>query len=143
MIVAGVGELRRRTYLCTNALKSAARQSIGHGERSMGEIILDRRPSARFPFEAKAILCFAGAVYSAVTRDLSSKGAFLVTDVPAPVSTSVELTLDVHDGLSPIEISGRVVRVTSGSASPRGLAVEFDEVEAEVAQRIVAATRQS
>ncbi|MCH7870057.1 MAG: PilZ domain-containing protein [Myxococcales bacterium] len=109
----------------------------------MGEIILDRRQSIRFPFEAKAILCFAGAVYSAVTRDLSSKGAFLVTDLAAPVSTEVELTLDVHDGLSPIEISGRVVRVTFGSESPRGLGIEFDEVEAKVAQRIVAATRQS
>lgn len=109
----------------------------------MGEIILERRQSARFPFEAKATLCFGGAAYSAVTRGLSSKGAFLVTDVSAPVSTSVDLTLDVHDGLSPIEISGRVVRVTSDSESPRGLAVEFDDVEAEDAQRIVTATRQS
>ena len=109
----------------------------------MGEIILERRQSARFPFEAKATLSFGGAVYSAVTQDISSKGAFLVTDVPAPVSTSVELTLDVHDGLSPIEISGRVVRVTSDSESPRGLAIEFDDVEAEDAQRIVTATRQS
>lgn len=109
----------------------------------MGEIILERRQSARFPFEAKATLCFGGAAYSAVTRGLSSKGTFLVADVSAPVSTSLELTLDVHDGLSPIEISGRVVRVTSDSESPRGLAVEFDDVEAEDAQRIVTATRQS
>ena len=109
----------------------------------MGEIILDQRQKPRHRFEAKATLFFGGTVYSAVTQDISSKGTFLVTDVPALVSTSVELTLDVHDCLSPIEISGRVVRVTSGSASPRGLAVEFDEVEAEVAQRIVAATRQS
>lgn len=110
----------------------------------MGEIILERRQSARFPFEAKATLCFGGAAYSAVTRGLSSKGTFLVTDVSAPpVATSVELTLDVHDGLSPIEVSGRVVRVTSDSESPRGLAVEFDDVEAEDAQRIVTATRQS
>ena len=109
----------------------------------MDEIILDRRQKPRHCFEAKAILSFGGAVYNAVTQDISSKGTFLVTDLPAPVSTSVELTLDVHDGLAPIEISGRVVRVTSGSASPHGLAVEFDEVEAEVAHRIAAATRQS
>ena len=109
----------------------------------MGEIILDRRQKPRHRFEAKATLSFDGAVYSAVPQDISSKGTFLVTDLPAPVSTEVELTLDVHDGLSPIEISGRVVRVISGSASPRGLAVEFDEVEAEVAHRIAAATRQS
>ena len=109
----------------------------------MGEINLDRRQKTRHPFEAKATLSFGGAVYSAVTQDISSEGAFLVTDVPAPVSTSVELTFDVHDGLSLIAISGRVVRVTSSSASPRGLAVEFDEVEAEDVQRIVAATRQS
>ena len=109
----------------------------------MGEIIVERRQKARYRCEAKATLLFGGAVYSAVTRDISLKGTFLVTDVPAQVSTSVELTFDVHDGLSLIAISGRVVRVTSDLVIPRGLAVEFDEVEAEVAQRIVAATHQS
>ena len=109
----------------------------------MGEIILERRQKPRHPFEAKATLCFGGTDYSAVVLEISSTGAFLVTDIPALVSTSVELTLDVHDGLSPIQLSGRVVRVTSDSESPRGLAIEFDDVEAEDAQRIVAATGQS
>ena len=109
----------------------------------MGEIILERRQKPRHRFEAKATLSVGGAVFSAVTRDISSKGTFLVTDVSAPVSTSIGLTLDVHDGLSPIQLSGRIVRVVSGSASPRGLGIEFDEIEAEDAQRIVTATRQS
>ena len=109
----------------------------------MGEIIQDRRQSSRMHFEAKVTLSFAGAVYSAGTRDLTSKGTFLVTDVPARVSTSLELTLDIHDGFGPIEVIGRVVRVNSSSKSPRGIAIEFEDVEAEDAQRIDAATRQS
>ena len=109
----------------------------------MDEIILDRRQKPRHCFEAKAILSFGGAVYNAVTQDISSKGTFLVTDVPARVSTSLELTLDIHDGFGPIEVIGRVVRVNSSSKSPRGIAIEFEDVEAEDAQRIDAATRQS
>ena len=109
----------------------------------MDEIILDRRQKPRHCFEAKATLSFGGAVYNAVTQDISSKGTFLVTDVPARVSTSLELTLDIHDGFGPIEVIGRVVRVNSSSKSPRGIAIEFDDVEAEDAQRIDAATRQS
>ena len=109
----------------------------------MGEIILDRSQKPRHPFEAKATLCSGGTDYSAVVLEITSTVAFLVTDIPALVSTSVELTLDMHDGLSPIQLSGRVVRVVSGSASPRGLGIEFDEIEAEDAQRIVTATRQS
>ena len=109
----------------------------------MDEIILDRRQKPRHCFEAKATLSFGGAVYNAVTQDISSKGTFLVTDVPARVSTSLELTLDIHDGFGPIEVIGRVVRVNSSSKSPRGIAIEFEDVEAEDAQRIDAATRQS
>lgn len=110
---------------------------------SSGEIILDRRQASRLEFEAKATVSFRGAVYSAVTQDLTPQGAFLVTDLPAPSSTPVELSLDVHDGLAPIDVTGRVARVVSDPESPRGLAVEFDDVEAEDAQRILAATHRS
>ncbi len=112
-------------------------------KKSSSEFILDRRRASRLRFEAKATVSFAGAVYSAVTKDLTPQGAFLVTDLPAPGSTPVELALYVHDGLAPIEVTGRVVRVASGPESPRGFAVEFDDIEAENAQRILAATHRS
>ena len=95
------------------------------GEKSSsGEIIPDRRQASRIHFEAKATVSFDGVVYAAVTRDLTPQGALLVADLPASSSTAVELTLDVHDGLAPIEVTGRVVRVASNPESPRGLAVE-------------------
>ena len=112
-------------------------------KKSSGELILDLRRASRLRFEAKATVSFAGAVYSAVTKDLTPQGAFLVTDLPAPGSTPVELTFDVHDGLAPIGVTGRVVRVASDPESPRGFVVEFDDLEAEDAQRIHAATRRS
>ena len=103
---------------------------MGEQNSTTGDIILDRRRVSRREFEAKATVSFDGAAYSAVTRDLTPQGAFLVTDLPAPSSIPIELTLDVHDGLAPIEVTGRVVRAASDGKDTRGLAVEFDDIEA-------------
>lgn len=113
------------------------------GSISSGEIISDRRQSSRLPFESKATITFTGAVYSALTRDLTPEGAFLVTDLLLPDATPVELALDIDDGLAPIDVIGRVVRTEPESPDRSGFAVEFDALEHEDASRILAATRRS
>ncbi len=111
--------------------------------KSRGEVILDRRLASRIPFEAKATITVSVAVYSALTRDLTPEGAFLVTDLLLPDSTPVELALEVEDGLASIDVTGRVVRVASEPEGADGFAVEFDGIEAEDAKRIIAATHRS
>ena len=85
---------------------------------SSGRMIPDRRRASRTPVQAKVTVAFAGQVYSVVTKDLTPQGAFFLTDVSAPVSTRIGLT---HDGLVPIDVTGRVVRVPSESRARVGL----------------------
>jgi hypothetical protein len=58
------------------------------------------------------------------TRDISSDGAFLVTDDPLPVDTNLNLTLYLLVGQSlksKITVDGRVIR-----SEPCGMAVRFE-----------------
>ena len=111
--------------------------------KSSGEIILDRRRASRNPFEAKATITLADAAYSVLTRDLTPKSAWIVTDLLLPESTPVELTLEIGDGLDSIDVIGRVVRVASEAEGAAGFAVEFDAIEVIDAERIIEATHGS
>ncbi len=111
--------------------------------KSSSEIISERRPASRNPFEAKARIPFSDAVHSALTRDPRPNGACLVTDLLLPDSTPVELAPEVEDGLASIDVIDRVVRVASEPEAAAGFAVEFDVSEAEDAERIIAATQRS
>jgi hypothetical protein len=89
--------------------------------------IQERRTLKRFNLRLQAILKELQDREKAVelvTRDISSDGAFLVTDSPLPLDSGVELTLFLPAGevkKSKIRVDGRVVRAES-----EGIAVRFD-----------------
>jgi hypothetical protein len=87
----------------------------------------ERRTLQRFTLRLQAILKELRDRESSVelfTRDISSDGAFLLTDSPLPLDSDVEVTLFLPAGeirKSKIRVDGRVVR-----AEREGIAVRFD-----------------
>ena len=87
----------------------------------------DRRGLQRFNLRLEAILQELrdrAEGLELYTRDISSDGAFLYTDHPLPLDSSVELTLMLPVGevsKSKIKVDGRVIR-----AEQDGIAVRFD-----------------
>ncbi len=112
-------------------------------ETPSGEIVAERRRELRTPYEAKATLSFGGAAFTAVTQNLNPHGAFFATNLSVDDATPVELTLDIHDGGGEIELTGRVVRKAASGDRTGGLAVEFDGIDDEDAERIRLVTRRS
>ena len=70
------------------------------------------------------------------TENLTVHGFFLKTDRLAPLGAAVELTLDLPDDEGPVEADGRVVRIARRQDEAMGFAVEFEQLEGSVRQRI-------
>ncbi|MGE5183529.1 MAG: PilZ domain-containing protein, partial [Acidobacteriota bacterium] len=69
----------------------------------------------------------------ATSRDLSSSGVFVCTQLLDPIGTRCELTILI-DGGPPLQLGGVVRRVVEHDplgAEPVGMGVEFDQVGAE------------
>jgi hypothetical protein len=88
---------------------------------------LERRNLSRFELRLRSVLKKlqnGEEVLELFTRDVSSKGAFFVTDNPLPIDTTVAMTLFLPIGqfaISKIGIAGKVVRTEE-----QGMAVKFD-----------------
>ncbi len=66
-------------------------------------------------------------VYS---RDISYGGIFVEMDEPPPVDTELEIRLQSPDARA-VVLHGRVVRISSDDAQPRGAGIEFTGIGSE------------
>jgi hypothetical protein len=92
-------------------------QSAGQDRRGIGRFNLKLRSLIQELRERERIL-------ELYTRDVSSDGAFFLTDDPPPVDTNLSLTLFLPAGPTPkgkINVDGKVIRTEQN-----GMAVRFN-----------------
>jgi type IV pilus assembly protein PilZ len=68
--------------------------------------------------------------------NLSGGGMFINTSSPLPVESPVDLVLSLPDAAAPLELSGRVARVTGTESPPAGMGIEFVDVDDDKRSRI-------
>jgi hypothetical protein len=93
---------------------------------------LNRRRHERHTVELHLVYVSSALEIEATTRDLSTSGVFVCTQVLEPLGTQCDLTLLV-DGGPPLHVHGVVRRVVEREESERdavGLGIEFDGVGA-------------
>ncbi|HET9449713.1 MAG TPA: TIGR02266 family protein [Aggregicoccus sp.] len=71
--------------------------------------------------------------------NLSGGGMFINTSSPLPVNSPLELVLSLPDGAPPLELSGRVARVSAADKPehhPAGMGIEFVDVDDDKRSRV-------
>ena len=111
--------------------------------RFSGDFVLERRRAPRIPLRVGVSYSFADTDGSGSTENLTVHGFFLNTDTLAPLDAAVELTLDLPDDEGPVKANGRVVRIARRRDEPMGFAVEFEQLEGSVRQRIAVLVEQA
>jgi type IV pilus assembly protein PilZ len=82
------------------------------------------------------------ALFSDFTRNINEGGIFVETDDPIPLDEKVELKLQLPGSKEFVHVTGRVVRVEPATVtSASGIAIEFEELDANARELINAAVR--
>lgn len=71
--------------------------------------------------------------------NLSGGGMFINTSAPLPVHSSVELVVSLPDARAPLELNGRVARVSAADNAEHhtaGMGIEFVDVDDDKRERI-------
>ena len=111
--------------------------------RSRGDFVLERRRVPRIPFRVGVCYSLGDTEGAGSTENLTVHGFFLNSDTLAPLGAAVELRLELPDEEETAKASGRVVRIARRKDEPHGFAVEFEQLEESVRQRIAALVEQA
>jgi type IV pilus assembly protein PilZ len=69
-------------------------------------------------------------LFSEFARNINEGGLFVETDAPPALGTSVALEFQIPGSDEPIQVMGRVVRVTDGSGKDGpGMGIEFENLD--------------
>ena len=71
--------------------------------------------------------------------NLSGGGMFINTSAPLPVNSLLELVISLPDAAAPLELSGRVARVSAAANAEQrtaGMGIEFVDVDDDKRERI-------
>ena len=99
--------------------------------------VVERRRSPRAPLTVRVEYGTVDAFFSDFSRNLNEGGIFVETDQPLDLEERVVLKFRLPGESKPVEVTGRVVRISTGAAGePRGMAVEFDALAPENRLRI-------
>ncbi len=101
----------------------------------------DRRRADRADLAVRVEYETVDALFSDFTRNVNEGGLFIETDQPAPLDSTIALHFCLPGSDVPIKASGRVVRL-SVPPEPAGMAVMFEELDAEAREQINALVRE-
>ncbi len=144
LLICGKVNWRRSPTKWRSALPAGIGVSFGSGERSRVEFLIDfckgaldslRKPGRRVPVDFKANILSDGKCLVGRTKDLSSGGAFILTETPLKENTAVELDLFIDETIGPERFNGYVVWCRAQGKEP-GIGVKFDFVSAVRRRRI-------
>ncbi len=74
--------------------------------------------------------------FSEFARNINEGGLFVETEKPHAIGTLVSLQFRIPGTDEPVESSGRVVRIASGSDGPPGMGIEFENLDDGSRQKI-------
>jgi type IV pilus assembly protein PilZ len=103
---------------------------------------VERRRSERAPVVVRIEYATVDALFSDFTRNINEGGIFVETDEPIPLDQKVELKLRLPGSSELVNATGRVVRIEpTSSSSAGGIAIEFEQLDANARELINAAVR--
>ena len=110
--------------------------------RSETHAAVERRRTERTPVVVRIEYSTVDALFSDFTRNINEGGIFVETDDLIPLDEKVELKLRLPNSNEFVHVTGRVVRVeTTTAASAGGIAIEFEQLDANAREVINAAVR--
>jgi uncharacterized protein (TIGR02266 family) len=113
-------------------------------ERSRSEThaAVERRRTERTPVVVRIEYSTVDALFSDFTRNINEGGIFVETDEAIPLDEKVELKLRLPGSNEFVHVTGRVVRTEPTTAtSAGGIAIEFEELDANARELINGAVR--
>jgi len=97
----------------------------------------DRRKSPRAPIVVRVDYSTVDDFFSEFTQNINEGGMFIETESPAELDALVHLQFALPGETEPVKALGRVIRIVqSGDAEPPGMALEFEQMDAETRSRI-------
>ena len=98
---------------------------------------MERRRSERVHLVVRVDYKTVDELFSEFARNINEGGMFVETDAPQELGSSVALHFRVPGSADPIQVMGRVVRVTPGDLhDPPGMGVEFEDLDAQSREEI-------
>ena len=102
-----------------------------------------RRRSDRVEMIVRVDYKTVDELFSEFARNINEGGLFVRTDVPPEVGSNVALQFQIPGKQDPIQVIGRVVRVTEGDATEGpGMGIEFEDLDSQSRELINSLVRE-
>ena len=93
---------------------------------------VERRRSGRVELVVRVDYKTVDELFSEFARNINEGGLFVETDSPPEVGSSVALQFQIPGNEEPIQVMGRVVRVSGGDAQEApGMGIEFENLDSQ------------
>lgn len=90
----------------------------------------DRRRSERVDVLVRVDYKTVDELFSEFARNINEGGLFVETDTPPPPGSPVALQFQIPGSQDPIQVLGRVVRISQGDAHEGpGMGIEFEDLD--------------
>lgn len=116
----------------------ARRREIPMESEEQGDSVgIERRKSARSDLSVRVEYRTVDQLFSDFARNINEGGLFVGTETPHPEGTRISLQFELPGSDESVEVSGIVVRLSTGSTGePPGMGIEFEELAAADRRRI-------
>jgi type IV pilus assembly protein PilZ len=106
-------------------MKTTVRRTVQDADRD-----LERRRSDRVGLLVRVDYKTVDELFSEFARNINEGGLFVETDTPPEIGASVALQFKIPGSDDPIQVMGRVVRVSPGDMQePPGIGIEFENLD--------------
>lgn len=93
---------------------------------------VERRRSSRIDLVVRVDYKTVDELFSEFARNINEGGLYVETDTPPQLGSSVALQFQIPGGTEPIQVIGRVVRISEGEGvDPPGMGIEFEDLNAQ------------
>ncbi len=93
---------------------------------------VERRRSDRIELIVRVDYKTVDELFSEFARNINEGGVFVETDAPPELGSGVALQFQIPGSQDPIQVIGRVVRVTEGDAAEGpGMGIEFEDLDSQ------------
>lgn len=90
----------------------------------------DRRRWERIDLVVRVNYKTVDELFSEFARNINEGGVFVETETPSEIGSSVAMQFQIPGSHEPIQVMGRVVRVTEGDHhEPPGMGIEFEDLD--------------
>ena len=95
------------------------------------KVAVERRGSQRVGLVARVDYKTVDDLFSEFAHNVNEGGLFIQTEEPPEVGSAITLEFQIPETESPIQVMGRVVRISEGLGDePPGMGVQFEELDA-------------